>query len=63
MQKNLKNNFKIDLLAMSKLQIDVISKKKDSSKSKKSKKNIFTLGFDPGFTKSVLKQNTKIKLK
>lgn len=63
LQKNIKNSFKVDLLSMSKLQIDVISKKKDSTKSKKSKKNVFTLGFDPGFTKNIIKQNAQIKSK
>jgi len=63
LQKNIKNNFKIDLISMSKLQIDTISKKNDSPKSKKSKKNVFTLGFDPGFTKNIIKQNNQIKLK
>ena len=63
LQKNVKNNFKVDLVSMSKLQVDVISKKKDSTKSKKSKKNVFTLGFDPGFTKNIIKQNNQIKLK
>lgn len=56
-QKNARNAVKIDLLAMSKLQIDSYSKNKDVNKLKKQKRNVFTLGFDSGFTKQVLKNS------
>lgn len=55
LQKNVKNNFKVDLVSMAKLQIDSFNKKKTSPKLKKSKRNVFTLGFDPGFTKTIIK--------
>lgn len=63
LQKNVKNNFKVDLISMSKLQVDAVSKKKDANKIKKSKRNVFTLGFDPGFTKNIIKNNSQNKLK
>lgn len=56
-QKNARNAVKIDLVAMSKLQIDSYSKNKDVNKLKKQKRNVFTLGFDSGFTKQVLKNS------
>ncbi len=54
-QKNSRNSVKIDIIAMSKLQIDSYSKNKEATKLKKQKRNVFTLGFDSGFTKQVLK--------
>lgn len=55
-QKNVKNLQKIDLVAMSKLQLGQTSTKK-TSKKKPVKKNTLTLGFDPGFTKKLMKKN------
>ena len=48
---------KIDLYSMSQGMVGNYSKKADKSKKQKSglKKNYFTLGFDPGFTKALLK--------
>lgn len=49
---------KVDLYSMSKGIIDARSTKTDSKKQKTSfKKNYFTLGFDPGFTKALLKSS------
>lgn len=46
----------IDLVSMSKMQVGGSLKKKDQLvKKTKTKKNCFTLGFDPGFTKLLLK--------
>jgi len=55
--KNVKNLPKIDLVAMSKLQLGQTSNNnKKNSKKKIQKKNVFTLGFDPGFTKDLMKK-------
>ena len=55
--KNVKNLPKIDLVAMSKLQLGQTSNNnKKNSKRKIQKKNVFTLGFDPGFTKDLMKK-------
>ena len=53
--KNVKNGAKIDLQAMAKLNIGSFGKTSNATKQKKQKKNVFTLGFDPGFTKILLK--------
>lgn len=71
---SVKNNIhgvNIDLAAMAKMQVGGGLKKKDQNLKKiKTKKNCFTLGFDPGFTKLLLRNSTqdtvsnkKIKLK
>lgn len=57
-QKNSKTALKVDLASMSKLQLGISGKKSESSK--KVKKNTFTLGFDPGFTKSIVNATKKI---
>jgi len=50
--------FKIDLYSMSQGMVGDYSKKVKKTKKQKSlKKNYFTLGFDPGFTKSLLKSS------
>lgn len=54
--KNIKNLPKIDLLSMSKLQVGSFGKK-EKTKKKKQTKNSLTLGFDPGFTKLLVKNN------
>ena len=54
--KNVKILPKIDLVAMSKLQLGQTSNNKKNSKKKTQKKNVFTLGFDPGFTKDLMKK-------
>lgn len=56
------NAFKIDLNAMSKGYIDGYERKKEMSKKKKAllKKNVFTLGFEPGFALFYLKPNNSI---
>lgn len=54
---------KIDFLSMSKMEVDGFSKKEKSNRKKNiSKKNSFTLGFDPGFTKILLKKNMLDKI-
>lgn len=54
-QKNPRLQPKVDLIAMSKLDIGVVSEKsKNQSKLKQRKKGVLTLGFDPGFTKSLV---------
>lgn len=60
--KTIKNTLKIDLQAMSKLQVGYFGKNIDPSKLKKQRKNVLTLGFDPGFTKLLFK-NTNDSLK
>jgi len=66
--------YKIDLYSMAKGQVGVTnSKKKGNANKKNANKNVFLLGFDPGFTKKLLKtssvsnlfktkQNTKIQV-
>ena len=54
--KNVKILPKIDLVAMSKLQLGQTSNNKKNSKKKTQKKNVFTLVFDPGFTKDLMKK-------
>ena len=65
--------YKIDLYSMAKGQVGSINKKKAATNKKNSNKNTFLLGFDPGFTKKLLKtssvsnlfktkQNTKIQI-
>lgn len=50
--------FKIDLYSMSQGLVGDYSKKiKKTKKQKSLKKNYFTLGFDPGFTKALLKNS------
>lgn len=45
---------------MSKMQVGSFGKNSQkSNKVKKSKKNMFTLGFDPGFTKQSVKTSIK----
>lgn len=55
--KNIKNDLKIDIVSMSKLQVDSFGKNSDKNKKIKKSKNTHTLGFDPGFTKLLLKKN------
>lgn len=60
----------IDLAAMAKMQVGGNLKKRDQNiKKLKTKKNCFVLGFDPGFTKLLLRNsvsgqsnNRKIKI-
>lgn len=59
---SMKSNFKvtnIDLYSMSKGVVDTSGNKKSKKKNTKSQfsKNLFTLGFDPGFTKALIKAN------
>lgn len=58
-KKNSRTPLKIDLASMAKNNIildDVTNKKLKANKKKRViQKNVFTLGFDPGFTKFVLK--------
>ena len=42
---------------MSKLQLGQTSDNKKKNSKKTQKKNVFTLGFDPGFTKDLMKKN------
>lgn len=62
--KKRQGHLKIDLVSMSSGQLN-ISKTTQSSGKKKSKvsKNVFNLGFDPGFTKALLKEPSKLYLK
>ena len=72
-QKRLKNNqrknqrapIKIDLYSMAKGQVFIGNEEKKSQKKNKKKKhvpkNIFSLGFDPGFTKALIKEAVKSK--
>nr|QBI37874.1 ribosomal protein S13 [Tetrahymena rostrata]QGS65251.1 ribosomal protein S13 [Tetrahymena rostrata] len=57
--------FKIDINSMAKGYIDGFERKKALSKKKKAqqKKNIFTLGFEPGFTLYYLKPNNSLSTK
>jgi hypothetical protein len=45
---------KFDISTLAKINPNVNDKKKQS---------LFSIGFDPGFTKSILKNNLKLKLK
>lgn len=59
---SMKSNFKVtnvDLYSMSKGIVDSSGNKKNKKKNVKSQfgKNMFTLGFDPGFTKALIKAN------
>ena len=62
-----KSNFKvtsIDLYSMSKGIVDTSGNKKSKKKVKNQfSKNLFTLGFDPGFTKALIKANYVSNLK
>lgn len=58
----MKSNYKVtnvDLYSMSKGVVDSSGNKKSKKKNVKSQfsKNLFTLGFDPGFTKALIKAN------
>lgn len=54
-QKNAHVQPKIDLAAMAKINLGVVSEhSKNQTKAKQRKKGSFTLGFDPGFTKNLL---------
>lgn len=58
----MKSNYKVtnvDLYSMSKGVVDGSGNKKSKKKNVKSQfsKNLFTLGFDPGFTKALIKAN------
>lgn len=63
----MKSNFKItniDLYSMSKGVVDTTGNKKSKKKVKNNfNKNLFTLGFDPGFTKALIKANYVNNLK
>nr|YP_740808.1 ribosomal protein S13 [Tetrahymena pigmentosa]ABI51717.1 ribosomal protein S13 [Tetrahymena pigmentosa] len=65
LMQNEHNMFKIDINSMSKGYIDGFDKKKELTKKKKSqsKKNVFTLGFEPGFTLFYLKPNNSLSSK
>lgn len=58
---SMKSNFKVtgvDLYAMSKGAVDTSGNKKSKKKNKSQfNKNMFTLGFDSGFTKALIKAN------
>jgi len=68
--KNNIHSVNVDLAAMAKMQVGGSLKKKDQSvKKTKVKKNCFVLGFDPGFTKLLLRNsvneqshNRKVKI-
>lgn len=64
---SMKSNFKvtnIDLYSMSKGIVDTSGNKKSKKKVKNQfGKNLFTLGFDPGFTKALIKVNYVNSLK
>ena len=64
-KKNSRTPLKIDLASMAKNNIildDVTNKKLKANKKKRIvQKNVFTLGFDPGFTKFVLKSYSAIR--
>ena len=68
--KNNVHGVNVDLASMAKMQVGGSLKKKDQNVKKvKSKKNCFVLGFDPGFTKLLLRnsmneqsQNRKVKI-
>lgn len=65
LMQNEHNMFKIDLNSMAKGYIDGFDRKKEISKKKKAqlKKNVFTLGFDPGFTLLYLRPNSTLNIK
>ncbi len=65
LMQNEHNIFKIDLNAMAKGYVDGFDRKKEISKKKKAqlKKNVFTLGFDPGFTLFFLRPNSTLNAK
>ena len=64
---SMKSNFKVtnvDLYSMSKGVVDTTGNKKNKKKVKNQfNKNLFTLGFDPGFTKALIKANYVSNLK
>ncbi len=56
--KNNIHGVNVDLAAMAKMQVGGNLKKKDQNAKKlKTKKNCFVLGFDPGFTKLLLRNS------
>lgn len=63
-QKNARVSPKIDLAAMAKLNVGAGNdSSKKQNKTKQRKKGVFTLGFDPGFTKNLVnKPQTKTYL-
>ncbi len=65
LMQNEHNMFKIDINSMAKGYIDGYDKKKKLTKKKKSqsKKNVFTLGFEPGFTLFYLRPNNSLSAK
>lgn len=65
LMQNEHNMFKIDLNSMAKGYIDGFDKKKELTKKKKSqsKKNVFTLGFEHGFTLFYLRPNNSLSAK
>lgn len=65
LMQNEHSMFKIDLISMSKGYIDGFERKKVLSRKKKAmlKKNVFTLGFEPGFTIFYLRPNSSLSIK
>lgn len=65
-KKNQRAPIKIDLYSMAKGQVFIGNEEKKSQKKNKKKKhvpkNIFSLGFDPGFTKALIRESVKTKL-
>ena len=56
------NTYKIDLRSMAKKNVWGFTKKERRQKKKvESKKNVFALGFDPGFVKVIMKMNSNYK--
>ena len=65
LRKRKKNVFKVDLLGLSQLNFENISKRKKANMRKKTyNKNYISLGFDPGFTRKLLNsiKNSKSSL-
>lgn len=54
---------KVNLLAIAHGQINESKNAQNKGKQKSKNANLFTMGFDPGFTKSLLRANLKTKLK
>lgn len=65
LMQNEHSMFKIDINSMAKGHIDGFNKKKEVNKKKKKneKKNVFTLGFEPGFTLFYLRPNAALSAK
>lgn len=65
LMQNEHSMFKIDLNAMAKGYVDGFDTKKQVTKKKKNqtKKNVFTLGFEPGFALYYLRPNTSLSAK